>query len=67
MLTSDPHSFSVTSRTRISEHGADQVDFASAQEAPSRQELSRYGRIEGRYMGLISPCRPEHIGDTFLP
>ena len=26
----------------------------------------RYGRIEGRYMGLGRPPDPEHIGDTFL-
>jgi len=26
----------------------------------------RYGRIEGRYMGLGRPADPEHIGDTFL-
>src|SRR5262249_39473991 len=26
----------------------------------------RYGRIEGRYMGLGRPADPEQIGDTFL-
>jgi hypothetical protein len=26
----------------------------------------RYGRIEGRYMGLGRPADPEHIGDAFL-
>jgi hypothetical protein len=26
----------------------------------------RFGRIEGRYMGLGRPADPEHIGDTFL-
>jgi hypothetical protein len=26
----------------------------------------RYGRIEGRFMGLGRPADPEHIGDTFL-
>ena len=30
------------------------------------KSFPRYGRIEGRYMGLISPPDPEHIGDTFL-
>jgi hypothetical protein len=30
------------------------------------KRFARYGRIEGRYMGLISPPDPEHIGDTFL-
>jgi hypothetical protein len=28
--------------------------------------FARYGRIEGRYMGLGRPADPEHIGDTFL-
>jgi hypothetical protein len=32
--------------------------------APKR--FPRYGRIEGRYMGLGRPADPEHIGDTFL-
>jgi hypothetical protein len=37
-------------------------------EAGSIQARSfpRYGRIEGRYMGLGRPADPEHIGDTFL-
>ncbi len=30
------------------------------------KSFPRYGRIEGRYMGLIRPADPEHIGDTFL-
>jgi hypothetical protein len=30
------------------------------------KSFPRYGRIEGRYMGLIHPPDPEHIGDTFL-
>jgi hypothetical protein len=30
------------------------------------QSFPRYGRIEGRYMGLGRPADPEHIGDTFL-
>ena len=30
------------------------------------ESFRRYGRIEGRYMGLIHPPDPEHIGDTFL-
>ncbi len=41
---------------------------AHAAEASSIQVKSfpRYGRIEGRYMGLGRPADPEHIGDTFL-
>jgi hypothetical protein len=30
------------------------------------KKFPRYGRIEGRYMGLGRPADPEHIGDTFL-
>jgi hypothetical protein len=30
------------------------------------KSFPRYGRIEGRYMGLGSPADPEHIGDTVL-
>ena len=30
------------------------------------KSFPRYGRIEGRYMGLSRPPDPEHIGDTFL-
>jgi hypothetical protein len=30
------------------------------------RRFPRYGRIEGRYMGLGRPADPEHIGDTFL-
>jgi hypothetical protein len=30
------------------------------------RRFPRYGRIEGRFMGLWRPPDPEHIGDTFL-
>src|SRR6185295_16450825 len=30
------------------------------------KSFPRYGRIEGRYMGISRPADPEHIGDTFL-
>lgn len=30
------------------------------------KSFARYGRIEGRFMGLGRPADPEHIGDTFL-
>jgi len=30
------------------------------------KKFPRYGRIEGRFMGLGRPPDPEHIGDTFL-
>ena len=30
------------------------------------KRFPRYGRVEGRFMGLGRPADPEHIGDTFL-
>lgn len=30
------------------------------------KSFPRFGRIEGRYMGLGRPADPEHIGDSFL-
>jgi hypothetical protein len=30
------------------------------------KSFPRYGRIEGRFMGLGRPADPEHVGDTFL-
>jgi hypothetical protein len=30
------------------------------------KSFPRFGRIEGRYMGLGRPADPEHIGDTLL-
>ena len=30
------------------------------------KSFPRYGRVEGRFMGLGRPADPEHIGDTFL-
>ncbi len=34
--------------------------------AIAAKSFPRYGRIEGRFMGLGRPADPEHIGDTFL-
>jgi hypothetical protein len=52
------------------------ADFESGQEGWTVQpaeagtvmprSFPRYGRIEGRFMGLGRPADPEHIGDTFL-
>jgi hypothetical protein len=38
----------------------------AAGESIQARSFPRYGRIEGRYMGLGRPADPEHIGDTFL-
>jgi hypothetical protein len=32
----------------------------------AEKSFPRYGRIEGRFMGLGRPADPEHLGDTFL-
>jgi hypothetical protein len=41
------------------------LQHAEAETIKARS-FPRYGRIEGRYMGLGRPADPEHIGDTFL-
>jgi hypothetical protein len=38
----------------------------AASDSIQAKTFPRYGRIEGRYMGLGRPADPEHIGDTFL-
>src|SRR3989440_6642288 len=38
----------------------------SAEGTIAVKSFLRYGRIQGRYMGLGRPADPEHIGDTFL-
>ncbi len=49
------------------EHGTDGWVLHSAEEGSiAAKSFPRYGRIEGRYMGLGRPADPEHIGDTFL-
>ncbi|MGH7969285.1 MAG: hypothetical protein ACREIC_11220, partial [Limisphaerales bacterium] len=39
---------------------------ASEEGAISTNRFARFGRIEGRFMGLGRPADPEHIGDAFL-
>jgi len=49
------------------EHGTDSWVLHPAEEGSiAARSFPRYGRIEGRYMGLGRPADPEHIGDTFL-
>ncbi len=38
----------------------------AAEGSIAAKSFPRYGRIEGRFMGLGRPADPEHIGDTFL-
>jgi hypothetical protein len=66
LLTRDPL-FLTHIRNADFENGLDGWTLRPAQ-AGSIQARSfpRYGRIEGRYMGLGRPADPEHIGDTFV-
>jgi hypothetical protein len=49
------------------EKGAEGWTLHPAQEGSiAVKSFPRYGRIEGRFMGLGRPADPEHIGDTFL-
>jgi len=49
------------------EQGAEGWTLHPAEEGTiAVKSFPRYGRIEGRFMGLGRPADPEHIGDTFL-
>jgi hypothetical protein len=66
MLTSDPL-FLTHIQNADFEHGTQGWTLHPAEEGGiEAKSFPRYGRIEGRYMGLIRPSDPEHIGDTFL-
>ncbi len=66
MLTRDPLFLSHIQNADF-EHGTDNWTLHAA-DANSilAKSFPRYGRIEGRYMGLGRPADPEQIGDTFL-
>ena len=66
MLTSDPL-FLPHIQNADFEKGIEGWTLQPAEErAIQAKSFPRYGRIEGRYMGLGRPADPEHIGDTFL-
>ncbi len=66
LLTTDPL-FLTHVQNADFEHGTEGWTLHPAEEGSiAAKSFPRYGRIEGRYMGLISPPDPEHIGDTFL-
>jgi hypothetical protein len=66
MLTHDPL-FLRHIKNADFEHGTDGWILHPAEPGSVAVEsFPRYGRIEGRYMGLGRPPDPEHIGDTFL-
>jgi hypothetical protein len=66
MLTRDPL-FLTHIRNADFEKGMESWTLHPSQEGKiAAKSFPRYGRIEGRYMGLGRPADPEHIGDTFL-
>jgi hypothetical protein len=66
MLTRDPL-FLTHIQNADFEKGTEGWTFHPAEESTiAVKSFPRYGRIEGRYMGLGRPADPEHIGDTFL-
>jgi hypothetical protein len=66
MLTHDPLFLSHVQNADF-EKGTENWTLHPSQEGSiAAKSFPRYGRIEGRYMGLGRPADPEHIGDTFL-
>ncbi len=66
LLTTDPL-FLTHVQNADFEKGTDGWTLHSAEDGTiAAKSFPRYGRIEGRYMGLGRPADPEHIGDTFL-
>jgi hypothetical protein len=66
MFTNDPL-FLTHIENADFEHGTNGWDLHPAEDGSiAAKSFPRYGRIEGRYMGLGRPADPEHIGDTFL-
>jgi hypothetical protein len=66
MLTRDPL-FLTHIQNADFEKGIEGWTLHPAEEGSiAARSFPRYGRIEGRYMGLGRPADPEHIGDTFL-
>src|SRR5205807_3108881 len=66
LLTRDPL-FLTHIRNADFEKGLEGWTVQPAEDGTIRAgSFPRYGRIEGRYMGLGRPADPEHIGDTFL-
>ena len=66
MLTGDPL-FLTHIENADFEKGTDGWQLSAAEPGSiAAKSFPRYGRIEGRYMGLGRPADAEHIGDTFL-
>ena len=66
MLTKDPL-FLTHIQNADFEKGTEGWTLQPAEDGTiAAKSFPRYGRIEGRFMGLGRPADPEHIGDTFL-
>ena len=66
LFTSDPL-FLTHIQNADFEHGTNGWTLHPAEDGTiAAKSFPRYGRIEGRFMGLGRPADPEHIGDTFL-
>src|SRR5438128_476706 len=66
MLTRDPL-FLTHLQNADFEKGTEAWTLHPAEEGTiAVKSFPRFGRIEGRFMGLGRPADPEHIGDTFL-
>jgi hypothetical protein len=66
LLTRDPLFLSHLQNADF-EKGTEGWTLQAAEEGSIQaKSFRRYGRIEGRYMGLGRPADPEHIGDKFL-
>jgi hypothetical protein len=66
MLTKDPLFLTHIRNADFEKGVADWTARPAAEGSIQAKSFPRYGRIEGRYMGLGRPADPEHIGDTFL-
>jgi hypothetical protein len=66
LFTSDPL-FLTHIQNADFEHGTNGWTLHLAEDGTiAAKSFPRYGRIEGRFMGLGRPADPEHIGDNFL-
>jgi hypothetical protein len=66
LLTKDPLFLTHIHNADFEKQLQDWTLHAAEERSIQAKSFPRYGRIEGRYMGLGRPADPEHIGDAFL-
>ena len=66
LLTKDPLFLTHIQNADFEKQLDDWTLHAAEEGSIQAKSFPRYGRIQGRYMGLGRPADPEHIGDTFL-